>query len=264
MAKKVSFSSSPTRKPLPKKWWIILGVSFLVLIIGIWYWTELNTNKWMHVPKVGIRLPLRYEIHGIDISHHNNDINWQKLRQMKFENLRLQFVFIKATEGMSISDEDFTKNWKEADAVGLYRGAYHFYIPWKDPKIQAQRFINAVKLQKGDLPPVLDFEKGTSAYSKEQVIINLRTWLQIIENHYGIKPIIYTNSDFYKRYVKDNFDEYPLWIAEYSNWELNRYDHAEVLFWQHSQAGFVEGIGGEVDYNVFLGSADDLKGLCVK
>lgn len=264
MAKRAVNNDFPKRKPLPKKWWIIMAIALVVLSIGIWYWSELNKNKWMHVPKVGIRLPLRYDIHGIDVSHHNDDINWPKLRQMKFEDLRLQFVYIKATEGMSIADEDFQKNWQQADEVGLYRGAYHFYIPWKDPKIQAQRFINSVRLQKGDLPPVLDFEKGTSAYSKEQVIDNLRIWLQMVENQYGVKPIIYTNGDFYKRYIKGNLDEFPLWIAEYSGWELNRYGEAKVLFWQHSKAGFVEGINGEVDYNVFLGTADDLKSLCVK
>lgn len=264
MAKRAVSSEFPKRKPLPKKLWIISAIVLVVLSIGIWYWSEINKNKWMHVPKVGIRLPLRYDVHGIDVSHHNDNINWQKLRQMRFEDLRLQFVYIKATEGMSIADEDFQGNWQKADEVGLYRGAYHFYIPWKDPKIQAQRFINAVRLQKGDLPPVLDFEKGTSAYSKEQVIENLRIWLQIVENQYGVKPIIYTNGDFYKRYIKGNLDEYPLWIAEYSSWELDRYSDAKVLFWQHSKAGFVDGINGEVDYNVFLGTADDLKSLCVK
>ncbi len=263
MAKQSSSNNFPQRKQIPRKKLLLLGVIALVLGAVCWYWYELNTNKWMHVPKIGIRLPLRYDIHGIDVSHHNGRIDWPKLRQMRFENLRLQFVFIKATEGVSIADDDFGYNWQKADEMGLYRGAYHFYIAWKDPKAQAARFIQKVKLQKGDLPPVLDFEKGTSALSQAQVIENLQTWLRLVEDHYGIKPIIYTNADFYRRYIKGNLDEYPLWIADYSGWELNRYEGAKVLFWQHSKAGAAEGIDSEIDYNVFLGDSDDLKEACL-
>jgi lysozyme len=264
MARRVIANSTHRKQPLPRLGWIIIAVATLLLGVGIWYYNRLNTNNWRHVSKIGIRLPMKYQIHGIDVSKHNGRINWSQLRSMRFEELRLQFAFIKATEGTSLQDKDFKTNWQQADAVGLYRGAYHFYIPWKSAAPQFENFKQLVKLKKGDLPPVLDFEIGTNAFSREQIIQNLRTWLVLAENHYKIRPIIYTNADFYRRYIKDNLDEYPLWIADYSGWELNRYDDSTIHFWQHSKSGYVEGIRGAVDYNVFLGKAEELKEMCVK
>ncbi len=252
----------PRRKPLPRLGWFILGLCLVAVGGGFWYWNKINANQWRHNTKVGIRMPMRYQVHGIDVSHHNAKINWEKVRQMRIDDLRLQFVYIKATEGVSLSDPDFKYNWSKADEVGLYRGAYHFYIAWKTPEPQAEQFIKTVSLKKGDLPPVLDFEVGTNALSRQQVIENLKTWLRLIEDHYGVRPIIYTNANFYKRYIKDNLDDYPLWIADYSGLALNRYDNANILFWQHSKDGSTEGIRGNVDYNVFL--EDELKSLVIR
>lgn len=247
-----------------QKWVIAIGL-LMVAAVAIWYFRDINALKWQHINKLGIRLPLRYDTHGIDVSKHNGRIDWQKVRAMRFEGLRLQFAFIKATEGTSITDKAFKTNWQQADDVGLYRGAYHFYIPWRTAKPQFDNFVKSVSLKKGDLPPVLDFEIGTKSLSQQQVIQNVKEWLQMAEAYYGVRPIIYTNADFYRRYVKDNLDDYPLWIADYSNFDLDRYDKkANIIIWQHSKSGYVEGINGVVDYNVLLGNADDLKELCLQ
>jgi len=264
MAQRKIAPLSPQKQALPRLGWVIIAAISLVLVGGIWYYNRLNINEWRHVSKIGIKLPMKYHIHGIDVSKHNGRIDLPQLRAMRFEDLRLQFAFIKATEGTSLTDKDFKNNWAQADAVGLYRGAYHFYIPWKSAIPQFENFRRSVKLKKGDLPPVLDFEIGTNAFTREQVIENLTTWLKLAENFYGVRPIIYTNADFYRRYIKDNLDDYPLWIADYSNWGLNRFDDAAIHFWQHSKSGYTEGIRGQVDYNVFLGDKDKLKDLCIK
>ena len=50
----------------------------------------------------------------------------------------------------------------------------------------------------------------------------MKRWLEIVENHYGVKPIIYTNVDFYNRNLGSEFDNYPLWVAHYYQTEQPR------------------------------------------
>jgi len=236
---------------------IIWGIYAIVMLF------RPNPNGWEKVSKVGISMPLRYEVHGIDVSHHNGEINWRKVEKMRFDDVRkIEFAFLKATEGITHADRQFDRNWEHARKFGMRRGAYHFYIAWREPVGQARNFINSVKLEKGDFAPVLDIEQN-SLKSDEQIIREIGVWLNMVENHYGTKPIIYTNPNFYKKFIKGNYDDYPLWIADYSNESLKGYG-SNLWFWQHNKNGWVEGIKGTVDFNVFLGSKADLGNLYIK
>jgi len=241
---------------------LIVSVSFF-LIFSLYLLFKPNPNGWKNISKLGISMPLTYQMHGIDVSHHNGTIDWQRVKKMRFskEDLRIKFCFLKATEGMTHSDKQFERNWDQLGKLGIKRGAYHFFIPWREPKGQAMNFINSVKLKKGDFAPVLDIEQN-SLKSDNQIVSEIETWLDIVQKYYGVKPIIYTNPNFYKKFIKGNFDDYPLWIADYSKETLKGYG-VSLWFWQHNQKGWCEGVKGTVDYNVFLGSDDDLNDLCL-
>ncbi|MEA5139265.1 glycoside hydrolase family 25 protein [Arcicella rigui] len=242
----------------------VLLFFLLIIFIAIIYNSGgSNPNGWKKVHKLGISLPLKYSIHGIDVSHHNGLIDWRDVKRMRFtrDDLKLQFCFLKATEGLTHADRQFERNWVQVKKSGLIRGAYHFFIPWREPVGQAKNFINSVSLEKGDLAPVLDIEQNSLKPDK-QIIEEIETWLNIVEKHYHKKPIIYTNPSFYKKFIKGNFDEYPLWIADYSNETLKGYP-SNLWFWQHNQKGWCEGVKGTVDYNVFLGDEGDLEDLCL-
>ncbi|MCE7071281.1 MULTISPECIES: glycoside hydrolase family 25 protein [Dyadobacter] len=239
-------------KPLPAKGWAIIAGVIILIGALIWWKDKKDVNQWEFVAKFGIKLPLRYAIHGIDVSHHNAKINWDKLKKTRSENVGIDFVYIKATEGATHLDRQFKRNWAEAKRVGMRRGAYHFYNPRVMSDRQVQNFIGQVRMEPGDLPPVLDLE--THARKPDDIIIKgVKNWLQQIEAHYGVKPIIYVNEYFYKKYIAGNFDDYPLWLAGYSRTHLDDLAaDAHVLFWQHSEKGWADGIRGFVDYNVFL------------
>lgn len=238
--------------------------AFMVLLLGYLIFRAYRREDmdWRFVQAFGIRLPMRYGIHGIDVSRHNDRINWKRVRQMEAEGVRLQFVFVKATEGATMTDKHFDKNWREAKKSALRRGAYHFYHPTRDPLKQAQNFIRHVELATGDFAPVVDFEV-TNGQSDETIINGLRLWLATIEEHYKARPIIYTNGNLYKRYIKGNLDDYPLWIADYSTKHLRSYDPDYLYLWQHSQNGWVQGIRGQVDFNVFVMDEDRLAEICL-
>ena len=97
----------------------------ILVILGLHLWFKPNPNGWKNVSKLGISMPLTYQMHGIDISHHNGTIDWQSVKKMRFseEDLRLEFCFLKATEGMNHSDKQFERNWKKLGELGIKRGA---------------------------------------------------------------------------------------------------------------------------------------------
>lgn len=209
----------------------------------------------------GVCLPLGYKIHGIDVSHHQDEIDWAKVKSTAKQDYPISFVFIKATEGGDHKDRRFEENFSHAAEIGLIRGAYHFYNPYSDPIRQADFFISQVKLKKGDLAPVLDIERKPR--DKAQLQADLITFLNRLEQHYGVKPIIYTSHKYKKHYLNTpQFDAYPFWIAHYYVNTLS-YEGA-WHFWQHTDYGTVPGIDTNVDLNVFNGTREDLQRYLVK
>jgi lysozyme len=182
---------------------------------------------------------------------------------MKNNGIKVSFAFIKATEGITRQDDRFRFNWEQSNINGVIRGAYHFYYPSRDAAKQAKNFIKIVKLVKGDLPPVVDIEMENGR-SAAKIREGLKIFLKQLENHYKVKPIIYTNINFYNTYLAGCFDEYPLWIAGYFDHDrfYNEFE-APWILWQHSEKGQVDGIKGNVDFNVFKGNLEKFKKMCL-
>lgn len=205
--------------------------------------------------------PDGYNVRGVDISHYQKKINWDELRSSKLNDQPVRFVIIKATEGTTIFDNTFNSNFFHASQYGFIRGAYHFFIPGSNARRQAEFFLSQVHLRPGDLPPVLDIEK-TGGLSRENLQEGVRTWLNIVRQHYGVRPIIYTNYAFKLKYLDTpEFNEYPFWIAHYYKDKLEY--KGEWVMWQYTDCGRVGGINERVDCNVFNGSYSDLVNLCI-
>ena len=207
-----------------------------------------------------VRIPDGYAVHGIDISHHQGDINWERLAALQQADIPIRFVFIKATEGGDHEDKRFDENFAAAREQGFIRGAYHFYNPATDPVVQADFFISHVPLEKGDLPPVIDVEKAPSRLQQRTFYAQLSLFLFRLEAHYGVRPIIYTSYKFKERYLAvPELDRYPLWIAHY-HVEHPGYQ-GEWAFWQHTDRAVLPGIDEKTDLNVFHGSLKELQSL---
>ena len=210
----------------------------------------------------GVCMPCDYEVHGIDISHYQGVINWRQLAQTHAGEFPIRFIFMKATEGGDHSDHTFLQHFDSARKYNFIRGAYHFFRPHTDARKQADFFIRNVNLLSGDLPPVLDVE-DRGKRSKEELQRAVKTWLDDVEAHYGVKPILYTSYKFKMRYL-DNpvFDAYPYWIAHYYV-DSVRYK-GRWHFWQHTDVGTVPGVEEEVDLDVFNGTLEQLDSLRLK
>ena len=238
---------------------ILSAGCFLFYLSYLWWKTE--DLKFVTYPEFGIPIPYEYEIHGIDVSKYQQRISWESVQAMQVQHIRLGFAFMKATEGIGNTDSYFKRNWKKSKEAGIVRGAYHFFIARKDGKAQAENFIGKVTLESGDLPPVLDVEQ-TFGVPTEQLQREVKEWLDVVESYYGVRPLIYTNVDFYEKHLKGFFDDYPLWVAHYLQPHQPRI-RREWSFWQHSEQGRVNGILAKVDFNVFNGDSAAFRALLV-
>ena len=102
---------------------------------------------------------------GIDVSHWQGTINWNSVRAAGIE-----FAWIKATEGTSYKDPQFNRNYPNAHAAGVIRGAYHFARPGASSgAVQANFFASNGGAWSADnltLPGVLDLEAGCHGLSQ--------------------------------------------------------------------------------------------------
>lgn len=193
---------------------------------------------------------------GIDISEYQGEVDWEAVDTVD-NKFPVQFVFIRATVGNDRVDKSFDKNWLGAKQKKLIRGAYHYYRPNENSLEQAALFIKTVHLRKGDLPPVLDIEKLSENQSMARLKIGLRRWLEAIEAHYKVKPVIYTGEKYYDDFLKNEFSDYLFWIANY-NFYREKIDN-DWLFWQFTEKGDVPGIKGNVDLNIYNGDLQQLQ-----
>jgi lysozyme len=230
-------------------------------LFGYIWWLEQKAAS-IRYKEFGIPIPEGYSIHGIDVSRYQNVINWESVKGMDVQGITIDFVYIKATEGNGDVDIYFKRNWRKSKEAGLKRGAYHFFLATKDGTLQAKNFISHVKFSSGDLPPVVDVEQ-TYGVSKSVLQQRLKAFLYAAELAYGVKPIIYTNVDFYKKYLNDEFDDYPLWVAHYLQPNAPRINR-NWQFWQHSEKGKVNGIAANVDFNVFYGDSTAFLNMLLK
>ncbi len=196
---------------------------------------------------------------GIDVSHYQGNINWRTVAGDR----NVSYVYIKATEGMNLVDNMYYQNLRAAHAAGIPVGTYHFFSPTASVTTQINNLISAMpNLREQDLVPMIDVETIGKA-SAENFRSRLRQFLASVEQKYGVKPIIYTGTNFYNKYLCGYFDDYLFMIAKYSEGFPELHGNPKFAIWQYSSTGRVSGIRGYVDQSVFIDDYD-LKDILIK
>lgn len=256
---------------------------------------NVRAGEWKDDKYLGERMIYTSErIYGIDISRYQHianvtsyyrdkngkrrkrikaravPIEWSKLRIVHLGNISkktvsgsvdypISFIYIKSTEGKTLYNPYYRYDYKMARQYGFHVGTYHFFSPTTSAKLQARFFLRNSLLRHGDLPPVLDVEPTKVQIKKmggKNVLLNrIVEWLRIVENHTGIRPILYVSQEFVNlylynaSYIKSN---YQIWIARYGAYKPD----VKLIYWQLCPDGRVRGIRGAVDINVFNGYRD--------
>lgn len=198
--------------------------------------------------------PYDHPVQGIDISRWQGDIDWSRVRTSG-----VSFVFIKATEGGDHADPNFRRYWAETAAARIPRGAYHYFYFCRSGAEQARWFIQNVPRERNSLPPVLDLEWTLSRTCprrppSHEVLREAKIFKDMLHQHYGQRPIIYTTVDFYR---DNNMRDWPeeFWLRSVAGHPRIVYPGQRWTFWQYTGTGIVPGIRGDVDINVFAGNA---------
>ena len=200
------------------------------------------------------------EIYGIDVSHHQGKIEWEKVK--KWKNKKLDFVYIKATEGATYIDKTYKTNIKEAKENDFLVGSYHYFRTTSSIENQFQNFIKTIDKSEQDLIPLIDVEEKTNWTNKE-FHKNFKAFLNMVENYFGQKPMIYTVNSFYNLNLSGKYKEYHFLIGRYGENAPNMRDKTSWTIWQFSETGKVEGIPKDVDIDM-LNDKYDLQDLRIE
>lgn len=209
-------------------------------------------------------------VYGIDVSQWQKRIDWESLCLPAASDGSVAtdggeylqpvlFALMKATDGKDKNDY-YERNYSNAKRCGITCGAYHFFSMRCDVDTQVQSFIASAHLEAGDLPPVFDIELPNEVMKtdKEKVCEMALEWLEKIEQHYGVRPVIYSYYYFIVDYLTDpRFEKYDYFVAYHR-------DEPPAIgkwkFWQLTDKAKVPGItANTVDVDIFNGDYDEFR-----
>jgi lysozyme len=222
---------------------LLLGGGAWLAVRYVYPWLELAAFK--------------YEVLGVDISHHQGTVDWDRLKAGG-----AAFAYIKASEGENFNDPRFSRNWYASEQAGMRRGAYHFFTLCRTGKVQAENFIRVVPKDAKALPPVVDAEHMGPCRDTvpiKDVVAELRVFLDLVGQHYGKRPIIYTTREFHNAFLGGAFPKERFWIR--SLMIEPDFREAQWVFWQYHNRGRRAGVEGPVDLNAYRGTQAELDAL---
>jgi lysozyme len=221
----------------------IVGFPIVAAVVGL---AGYRSGLWRFNYPSASEFPIR----GIDVSHHQGEIDWARVAT---EGIR--FAYIKATEGGDFRDSRFAENWAGASESAIAVGAYHFYTLCRSGREQAENFMEVVPEDTDALPPAIDFEFVGNCDRRPppgEVLRELSTFAQLIEQRYGKTPLLYATYDSLDTYHPEDAVRGGLWIRDV----FGRPNLPDAVWriWQFADNTRIRGIDGPVDQNVLNGS----------
>ena len=187
-------------------------------------------------------------VHGIDLSHYQGEVFWETVG----ENTKMAYVYLKATEGGDRIDEMYERNINLAHRYGLKVGSYHFYRPRTEQVKQLENCKTQCLPGEQDLIPMIDIETK-QGLNTEEFCDSLMKFLTLVEEAYKQKPLLYTGTNFYNKYLQGKVNDYQLMIAQYTEREPVLADERDFTLWQYTGKGRIVGVSGYIDKSRFMG-----------
>ncbi|MBQ7993269.1 MAG: glycoside hydrolase family 25 protein [Solobacterium sp.] len=221
-----------------------------------------NTYDWDNVEWDGWFA--RYEddnyvsMQGIDVSHHQEQIDWDAVKEAGVEFAMLRCGYRGYETGLIFKDQYFDYNIQEAQKRGILVGVY-FYSQAINPEEAREEADFTLKQIEGytiDLPVVFDMEESETgengrilSLSREEKTECAVTFLHRVQNA-GYTPMVYNSTMLFEElFITEYLQEFDTWVAEYGSYP--RYPY-EFSMWQYTSSGEVPGVTGECDMDIML------------
>lgn len=225
---------------------LLISISFILVSFLVYFIILQQRQHNFIFSNFGTSMPTTHHTLGIDVSHHQGKIDWNKALNMNISGDSIAFVYLKVSEGTNFKDPRYEENRRTLDRHPVKVGGYHFFSPRSSARAQAHFFIQNFK--KTSLLPVLDLEV-IAPLDQNTLIDSVQVFINVIHRQLGISPIIYTYESFYTDYIKGSaLEAHHFWIAAYKpNCAICTQDN--VILWQFSDQGTINGIHEKVDLN---------------
>ncbi|QIX28397.1 hypothetical protein ncot_18720 [Nocardioides sp. JQ2195] len=190
------------------------------------------------------RAPSAGTLQGIDVSHHQGAIDWDRVAGDGID-----FAYLKATEGGGFTDDRFVSNASSAHRAGLRVGGYHYYTLCSPPEPQAAHFVDVLAQARTDLPPVVDLELiGNCDPPPDRATLraDVETFVDRVEDATGTEVVVYFHPDFEVHYAMVDDLDRRLWVRRVGSTP----PPGDWFIWQRDDAGSVDGVSTPVDRDV--------------
>lgn len=200
-------------------------------------------------------------LNGIDIANYQRTLVPKKMTTTNF-------IIVKATESNWYVNECFADHAAQVVSTGKKLGCYHFARPGNAVE-QADFFLGVVKKYFNKAVFALDWEENAVALGPGWA----KKWLDRVYKKTGVKPVIYMSKSVCNAYDWSAVVEagYELWVAQYPDYEPTGYqkkpwtddspfgawDKRGWTIFQYASTGQIKGYDGDLDLDLFDGSADD-------
>ena len=190
---------------------------------------------------------------GIDVSHHNGKIDWEKVK-----NAGIEFAIIRVGYGQDIESQDdrmFKYNISECERLGIPYGVYiySYALNVEHAKSEADHVLRLIKGHNPQYGIWYDLEDDD--YKVQHGMPSNETFVDIAETFCErIKANGYENVGIYANIYwleykinSPRLDKYDKWVAQWSDECTYKKDY---VMWQYTDKGKIDGIDGYVDMNI--------------
>ena len=196
---------------------------------------------------------------GIDLSYHQENVNWDELKESGIEFVMLRCGYRGYSEGGLVKDEKFDEYARACNERDIPLGVYFFTqaVSVEEAEREADFTLDLIRGYKISYPVAIDTEYVSDSQARtnvEEIDEDLRSRMCIAFceriREAGYYPMIYASENWIRRELDYGaLQEYDFWAPQYLDENDFMYD---FTIWQYTERGFIKGVDEQVDLDISM------------